>query len=339
MPEISDPETMPMKDSTPVAVASRSFPRHPVLRAELLARYANVTFNDTGRSLAGPDLIDFLRGKAKAITALERLDQTVFAALPELKVVSKYGVGLDTIDLEAMARHGVLLGWTGGVNKRSVAELVVASAIFLFHRVPEATREVQGGVWRQLVGKQLSARTIGIVGCGHIGKEVAVLGRAFGCRVLAHDILDFPEFYAAHQVTPVGLEDLLGQSDLVTLPVPLDDSTRNMLSAERLALMKPGAFLINTARGNLLDEAALKARLMDGRLAGAAFDVFATEPPEDRELLTLPNFIATPHIGGSTEDAVLAMGRAAIAGLDRAVPVREVLSVIRGGGAYIPPGS
>jgi D-3-phosphoglycerate dehydrogenase len=243
------------------------------------------------------------------------------------------------IDMEAMARHGVLLGWTGGVNKRSVAELVMAFAIFLFHRVPEATREVQGGIWRQLVGEQLSARTIGIVGCGHIGKEVAVLGRAFGCRVLAHDILDFPEFYAEHQVTPVGQEDLLSQSDLVTLHVPLDDSTRNMLSAERLALMKPGAFLINTARGNLVDEAALKARLMDGRLAGAAFDVFATEPPEDRELLTLPNFIATPHIGGSTEDAILAMGRAAIAGLDRAVPVNEVLSVIRGGGAYIPPGS
>jgi D-3-phosphoglycerate dehydrogenase len=95
MPEISDPEAMAMKDSTPVAVASRSFSRHAVLRAELLARYANVTFNDMGRSLAGPDLIDFLRGKAKAITALERLDQTVFAALPELKVVSKYGVGLD----------------------------------------------------------------------------------------------------------------------------------------------------------------------------------------------------------------------------------------------------
>jgi phosphoglycerate dehydrogenase-like enzyme len=321
---------MPMKDSTPVAVASRSFSRHPVLRAELLARYDNVTFNDTGQSLAGPELIAFLRGKAKAIIALERLDQTVFAALPELKVVSKYGVGLDMIDLEAMARHRVLLGWTGGINKRSVAELVIAFAVFLFHRVPEGTREVQAGIFRQLVGKQLSAHTVGIVGCGHIGKEVAVLCRAFGCRVLAHDILDFPEFYAANQVTPVGLEDLLAQSDLVTLHVPLDETTRNMLSAERLALMKPGAFLINTARGNLVDEAALKSRLMDGRLAGAAFDVFAVEPPEDRELLALPNFIATPHIGGSTEEAILAMGRAAIAGLDTARPAGEILKIVKG---------
>ena len=319
-----------MTDSTPVAVASRSFSKHPVLRAELLARYDNVAFNDTGRALSGPELIDFLRGKIKAITALERLDHSLFAALPELQVISKYGVGLDMIDLEAMARHGVLLGWTGGVNKRSVAELVIAFAVFLCHRVPEAWREVQAGTWRQLLGKQLSARTIGIVGCGHIGKEVAVLCRAFGCRVLAHDIRDFPEFYVAHQVTPVSLEDLLAQADLVTLHLPLDDSTRNMLSAARLALMRPGAFLINAARGNLVDEAALKARLKDGRLAGAAFDVFTIEPPVDRELLALPNFIATPHIGGSTGEAILAMGRAAIAGLDAPRPAGEILQIIKG---------
>jgi phosphoglycerate dehydrogenase-like enzyme len=314
-----------MKNPVPVAVTSRSFSHHPILREELLCRYARVTFNDEGTSLSGQELIDFLRGHEKAITALELLDDTVFAALPELKVVSKYGVGLDMIDLTAMERHGVLLGWTGGVNKRSVAELVISGMIALLHLVPQANLEVRRGKWRQLRGRQLTNRTVGIVGCGHVGKDVAVLLRAFDCRVLTHDILDFPEFYAANQVTPVSLEDLLAQADLVTLHLPLDDSTRNMLSAERLALMKPGAFLINSARGNLVDEAALKSRLMDGRLAGAAFDVFATEPPEDRELLALPNFIATPHIGGSTEEAILAMGRAAIQGLDQAGPVSKVL--------------
>jgi phosphoglycerate dehydrogenase-like enzyme len=319
-----------MTDSTPIAVASRSFSKHPVLRAELLAKFANVSFNDTGRSLAGPDLIDFLRGKTKAITALERLSETVFAALPGLRVISKYGVGLDMIDLEAMGRHRVLLGWTGGVNKRSVTELVISSMIALLHLVPQANLEVRCGTWRQLRGHQLTGRTVGIVGCGHIGKDVAVLLRAFDCRVLAHDILDFPQFYATHQVTPMSLEDLLAQSDLVTLHLPLDDSTRNMLSAERLARMRPGAILINAARGNLVDEVALKASLRDGRLAGAAFDVFACEPPEDRELLALPNFLATPHIGGSTEEAVLAMGRAAIAGLDTARPVEEILKMIQG---------
>jgi D-3-phosphoglycerate dehydrogenase len=142
--------------------------------------------------------------------------------------------------------------------------------------------------------------------------------------VLAHDILDFPDFYAAHQVEPVGLEELLRRADIVTLHLPLNDSTHNMLSAERLALMKPEAVLINTARGGLVDEAALKCMLMEGKLAAAGFDVFTTEPPEDLELLCLPNFLATPHIGGSSEEAVLAMGRAAINGLDKnAVPTDD----------------
>lgn len=311
-----------MKDETPIAVTSRSFSLHPILRAELLQRYSNVLFNDQGLSLAGERLVEFARGRKKLITALEKLDEAVFAALPELEVVSKYGVGTDMIDIAAMARHGVRLGWRGGVNRRSVAELVIAMMISLLRHVPLGNREIRDGVWKNRIGRQLSDRTVGIIGCGHIGKDLTPLLRAFGCRVLAHDILDFPDFYAAHQVEPVGLEELLRRADIVTLHVPLDDSTRGMLSAGRLALMKPDAVLINAARGGLVDEDALKAMLKGGRLAAAGFDVFACEPPQDLELLRLPNFLATPHIGGSAEEAVLAMGRAAIEGLDRnAVPV------------------
>jgi D-3-phosphoglycerate dehydrogenase len=306
-----------MKDTTTkVAVASRSFSRHPVLRAELLERYANVTFNDAGLSLKGEALVDFLKGHSKVVTALEKMDDAVFAGLPGLEVLSKYGVGIDMIDLEAMRRRGIRLGWTKGVNRRSVSELVISTAIALFRHVPQGNKEVREGGWRQLMGRQLSGKTVGIVGCGFVGKDLAVLLQAFGCRVLAHDILDFPDFYREHGVLPVSLEDLLKESDVVTLHLPLDDSTRGILTAERLALMKKDALLINMARGGLVDEAALKAMLKEGRLAGAAFDVFAVEPPEDHELLRLPNMLALPHIGGSAEEAVLAMGRAAIAGLD-----------------------
>jgi D-3-phosphoglycerate dehydrogenase len=315
-----------MSRGTPVAVTSRSFSQHPKLREELLARYQPVTFNETGESLFGDRLIRFLRGHTKAITGLERIDDRVLAGVPELKVISKYGVGLDMLDLAAMSRRGVALGWTGGVNRRSVAELVVSFAIALLHRVPAASDDVQIGKWRQLVGRQLTGRTIGIIGCGHVGKEVAILMRAFGCRVLAHDLLDFPSFYARHEVTPVPLDVLLAEADVVTLHLPLDDSTRGMLSGARLAGMKRGAVLINTARGEIVDEAAVKAMLMEGRLAGAAFDVFAIEPPADFDLIRLPTFIATPHIGGSTEEAILAMGRAAIDGLDRA---GDPLDVVR----------
>ncbi len=301
---------------TRVAVCSRSFSRHPVLRAELLERYPGATFNDDGLSLSGDDLIRYLKDHVKAIIALETLDASLFKALPELKVVSKYGVGFNTIDLDAMAAAGIKLGWTGGTNKRSVSELVISFAVQLLRHLPEASREAKAGTWRQHVGRQLSDRTLGIVGCGHVGKDLGILLRAFGCRVLAHDILDFPDYYAETGIQPVGLEKLLGESDVVTLHLPLDDSTRNILSAERLALMKPDAILINAARGGLIDEGALKAALKEGRLDGAALDVFGTEPPDDRELLELPNVIVTPHLGGSAEEAILAMGRAAIDGLD-----------------------
>jgi phosphoglycerate dehydrogenase-like enzyme len=220
------------------------------------------------------------------------------------------------LDMKAMTRHGVRLGWTPGVNKRSVTELTLAFMIALLHEVPQANLQLREGVWKNRQGRELSGRIVGIIGCGNIGKDLAPILRGFGCPVLANDILDFPDFYAAHQVEPVGFEELLRRSDIVTLHVPLDDSTRNMLSAERLGLMQPGALLINTARGGLVDEAALKTMLIDGRLAGAAFDVFAIEPPDDTELLRLPNFLATPHMGGSSDEAVLAMGRAAIRGLD-----------------------
>ena len=308
-----------MKNSTPVAVASRSFSRHPILRAELLERYDNVLFNDEGLSLSGESLIEFLRGRAKAITALERLDDAFFSALPDLRVIGKYGVGLDMIDLEAMQSHGVLLGWRPGVNRRSVAEMVISAAISLLHLMPSSNTEVRAGQWRQMVGRQLSGRTVGIIGCGHIGKDVALLLEPFGCRVLAHDICDYAEFYASHGVEPVTLDELLEACDVVTLHLPLNESTRNILDATRISAMRPGAILINMARGGLLDETAAKRALMDGTLGGAAFDVFEKEPPRDAELIALPNVIATSHIGGSSEEAILAMGRAAIDGLDTAV--------------------
>lgn len=303
---------------TRVAVASRSFSRHPILRQEVLDRYEQVTFNDAGLSLGGDGLVDFLSGHDRAITALEKLDEATLAKLPELKIIGKYGVGLDMIDLAAMSRHGKKLGWTGGVNKRSVSELVISAAIALLRHVPQGNAMVRDGGWNQLMGRQLSQRCVGIVGCGHIGKDLALLLKAFGCQVLAHDIRDFSDFYNTTGIEAVGLEQLLQRADVVTLHLPGTAATHNLMSAEKLALMRPEAILINMARGGLVDETALKAMLQGGRLAGAAFDVFTSEPPTDLDLLRLPNMLALPHIGGSAEEAVLAMGRAAIAGLETA---------------------
>jgi len=305
-----------MNTTDKVAVCSRSFSRNQILRAELLERFSNVTFNETGRQLEGDDLVEFLRGHDKAITALERIDDYVLSRLPELKAIGKYGVGLDMIDLNAMRRHGKRLGWVSGVNRRSAAELALAFAIVMLRHVPAANREVLGGTWRQHIGGLLSGRTVGIIGCGNIGKDLTKLLQPFGCKILVNDIREYSEFYAEYGIEAVGLEALLSRADVVTFHVPLDDSTRGMLTAERLALMKSTAILLNVARGGLVDEVALKHALIEKKIAAAAFDVFAVEPPKDTELLNLPNFLASPHIGGSAEEAVLAMGRAAIDGLD-----------------------
>ena len=303
---------------TRVAVASRSFARNPALRAELSAKYADVTFADSPGVLEGPALVALLRGHDRAIVGLERLDQEVLAQVPELQIISKYGVGLDGLDLPAIARRGVKLAWTGGVNRRSVSELTVAFALALLHRVPETSVALRDGAFQPLVGRQLTGRVVGIIGCGFVGQDLVSLLGPFGCRVLTHDIRDYPAFYATHDVQPVSRDHLLSEADIVTLHVPLNDSTRGMIGAPELARMRAGACLINAARGGLVDEAALIDALSSGHLAGAACDVFQLEPDANPVLLALPTFLGTPHIGASTAEAQLAMGRAAIAGLEEA---------------------
>jgi len=298
-----------------VAVASRSFSKHPILRRKVLESYPDAKFNDKGLSLSGDSLVEFLSGHEKAITALEVIDDSILSKLPNLKVIGKYGVGLDMIDLHAMKDRGVKLGWTGGVNKRSVSELVVSFSIYLLHRVAFANAEVRNGEWYQVKGRQLSDCTVGIVGCGHVGKDLVKLLKPFSCNILAHDIIDFKEFYQENNITSVGLDELLQKSDVVTLHLPKNDSTNNILNKDRLQMLKKDAILINLARGGLLDETALKKILSEKNIAGAALDVFSVEPPIDTDFVHLDNVLITPHIGGSTEEAILAMGLAAIDGL------------------------
>jgi phosphoglycerate dehydrogenase-like enzyme len=309
-------------DPTPVAVTSRSFSRNEVLRAEMLERYEHVTFNDEGLSLDGDSLVDFLAGHPLAITALEKIDDAVLERLPDLRTISKVGVGIDMIDLEAMERHGVRLAWSRGTNARSVSELTLALMLALLRHLPSVTRLVREGEWRQVQGGTLTGRTVGIIGFGHVGRDLAGLLGAFSCRVLAYDIAP-PADLPAH-VERSSLESLLASSEIVTLHTVLSEDTRNLLDRERMSSMRPGALLINTSRGGLVDEGALYDALSSGHLAGAALDVFSSEPPGDHPLLGLDQVIVTPHIGGSTQEAVLAMGRAAIDGLSVAVPVAEL---------------
>ncbi len=308
-----------------VAVLSRSFSRNPILRAELLARGSNVVFNDVGRSLAGRELIAFVAPHEAAIVGLEPIDEAALAALPNLRILSKYGVGLDNIDLDAAARLGVKVGWQGGVNRRAVSELAVSLIIAALRGVAYCHEEIKRGVWRQYAGGQLSDATVGLVGFGHVGQDLARLLAAFGARIVACDVRDVSSEAAGLGVRLCGFDELIENCDALSFHVPLTPATAGMLDAERIARMRPGAVIVNTARGGLIDEAALAVALRQGRISAACFDVFAVEPPGASELLSAPGFLATSHIGGSAVEAQLAMGRAAIEGLSRARDAQDFI--------------
>jgi phosphoglycerate dehydrogenase-like enzyme len=302
-----------------VAVTSRSFSNHPQLRDALTQRYREVAFNDTGKTLSGESLVNFLKDYDKAIIGLERLDADILPKLTRLKTVSRFGVGLDSLDVGLMKQLGIKLAYTPGANKRSVAELVIALAINMLRNIPQSNLQMKEGIWKQFKGRQLSGCSIGIIGMGAIGKDLALLLKAFNCNVFMYDIVEEREFCEFHGFYQVALEELLQHADIVSLHIPLNDATRSIIDERRLALMKHNAILINTARGGLIDEDALKIKLKHNQSFAAAFDVFSVEPPADHELLMLPNFFATPHMAGSTEEAILAMGYAAIEGLEKAV--------------------
>jgi len=301
-----------------VAVPAISFCQQPELVALLLERYpdARVNLECLPRYHSEADTIDFLRGCEGAIVSFEPINDRVLAALPDLQVVSKLGVGLDRIDPHAMRRHGVRLGWTPGVNRRAVAELTLGLMVAALRNVValnQAMRRSERPLQR--LGRQLTGRVVGIHGCGNIGKEVVRLLQPFECRVLACDIRDYPDFYDEYGVQPVSLDELLERSEILSIHLPVTRLTLGLYDQDTLARLRPDAVLINTARGRIVDEAALRRRLAEGKLAAAAFDAFAREPPEDDVLLGLPNFIATPHIGASTAEARWMMGTTAIEGL------------------------
>ena len=309
-------------EMTRIAVASPSFAQHPLLRAELLARHPDSRFHESPHRLDGPALTQFLQGAEVAVVGLEHLTAEVLAGLPGLRIVAKLGTGVDMLDLGEMRRRGIRLGWAPGANALSIAELVIAFAMVALRHMGALNAALRAGDRPpQRMGRLLTGRVVGLHGCGHIGQHVVRLLAPFGCTILAHDIADRSDFYAAHGVQAVGFDELLERSEILSLHVPLTPETRGMYDDALLSRLRRDAVLINTARGELVDEAALAARLRDGRLFAACADVFATEPAIDQALIDLPNFFATPHIGGSAEEARLAMGRIAIAGITRnAVP-------------------
>ncbi len=295
-----------------IAVTPPAFFKSKILREELLRCFPKTQFNTEDRYLSEAELKGFLRDTDAVIVGRDPINENVLQALPGLKAVAKYGVGLDNIDQEALSQNGVQFFWTPGVNRLSVAELTLGFMIGLCHHVFSGGGALKKGQWHKDGGRQLTGKTIGVIGCGNVGAEVIRLLSPFNCRILVRDIADKKEFCRQHGAEEASLDELIDQSDIITLHVPLTDLTRNLIDKTVFQRMQATAFLVNTSRGEVVDEKALKASLINGGIAGAALDVFSQEPPEDLDLLAHPNLMVTPHIGGNSVEAVEAMGRSAI---------------------------
>ena len=233
----------------------------------------------------------------------------LLAALKRCRVVGRLGVGLDNIDVPACEARGMKVIPATGANALSVAEYVIGSAMLLLRGAYQSTSAVAAGQWPRSAlsnGRETAGKTLGLVGFGSIGQLTAKLAQALGMRVIAYDAMmdrDHPA-YASFGVTAAGLDEVIASADVVSLHVPLVDSTRNLFDARRIASMKRGAVLINTARGGIVDEAALAAALKSSHLGGAAIDVFDKEPlPASEHFKDCPNLLLTPHVAGVTAEA------------------------------------
>jgi len=299
-------------------VPAVAFAQHPGLVDMLLARYpdAKVNFEGGIHYQSEQETIDYLRDYEAAIISFETISDRVLQALPELRVVSKLGVGLDRIDPIAMRRHGVRLGWFPGVNKRAVAELAVCLAMAGLRHVMPCNIAMRAGE-RPLtrLGRQLSGRVVGVHGVGEIGQEFIRLLQPFGCTILGCDVKNRSAFYAQHGVEPVGLDELAARSEVLSIHLSLNPTTRGLYNSDMLRSLRPDCVLINTARGGIINEAALFRALTENWIAAAGLDVFEVEPTTNDEILALENVVATPHIGAGSVEARWEMGVTAIDGL------------------------
>ncbi|MFJ1299811.1 phosphoglycerate dehydrogenase [Pseudomonadota bacterium AL_CKDN230030165-1A_HGKHYDSX7] len=287
---------------------------HPSARAVFeAAGYTDIA--TYGAALPPSELRAALAGaEVVGIRSRTHLDAELFAANPDMRVVGCFCIGTNQVDVDSAMKRGVPVFNAPFSNTRSVAELVLGEAILLLRRIPEKNARVHDGYWDKTAAGAFEARgkTLGIVGYGNIGSQISTLAEAIGMRVVYHDVE--AKLPLGNARAAASLAELLEQSDVVTLHVPGGKSTENIINAETLTLMKRGAILINASRGTVVDIEALHGALTSGHLAGAALDVFPTEPkgagePLASPLIGLPNVILTPHIGGSTQESQENIGR------------------------------
>ena len=295
-----------------VRVCNISFSKNSILVNKIKKYFKDVNFNFNGVRLDGEELIDFCKDADAIIVGVEKINSSILKRLPNLKYIAKYGVGIDNIDIDSCKERGVIIGWTGGVNKRSVAELTLGYMLILMRNIFSSYSDLKKLRWIKDGGNSLYNKKIGIIGMGNIGQDLIKLLSVFDCEILANDISENPSLSKKLNFKYVTKEFLYRNSDIVTLHVPLTSSTKKMINTKVFNKMKNSSILINTSRGGVVCEKDLIDALKNKKIHSAALDVFQYEPLKNKELVRLSNIICTPHIAGNSKEAVIEMGNSAI---------------------------
>lgn len=295
-----------------IVVTSPSFSKNKKLQSEIYKYFPDAKLNVEGKRFNQIELIEYIKNADALIVGLDKINLDVLKKCHNLKIISKYGVGLSNIDIEACRKRNVVIGWTGGINKLSVAEMALGFMLMLARNLFTSSNELKNGIWNKSAGFQLSEKVIGIIGLGNIGKELVRLLKPFNCKILANDIIVQDRYYKENNLFNSTKEQIFKTADFININTPFNNETNNMVDAKVFTVMKNSAYIINIARGGIINENDLKYALKNNLIAGAAIDAYVEEPPTDQEFLKLPNLICTPHIGGNANEAVEKMGLSAI---------------------------
>lgn len=296
-----------------ILITPRSLTRdgHPVL--ELLRKSGyELVFSSPGKQPDEEELIRLLRGCEGYLAGVEKISARVLESAKNLRVISRNGTGIDNIDIDAAERLNIRICRAEGANAKGVADLTIGLIFALVRSIPSSDAKMKRKTWEREKGIELENRVLGIIGCGKIGKHVAVSATALGMKVVAFDVLQDPSFSPSSKFNYTALDNLWRQSDIISLHCPPLEKGKPLIDNESIRKMKRGVYLVNTARASLIDEDAVLEGLATGYIAGLAIDVYANEPPSRYELVKHERVIATPHIGGYTSESVSRAVQAAV---------------------------
>jgi D-3-phosphoglycerate dehydrogenase len=289
---------------------------------------SSLVFNPAEKPLTENELIPLLSGCDGCVAGLDFFTAKAIESAENLKVISRYGVGVDRVDLAAAKARNIAVCNTPGANTQAVADITIALLLCLARKIPVLDRKMREGQWTRSTGIELFGKTIGILGLGRIGKAVARRASGFSMRILAYDPFIDLSYAESNGIVSADFNTVIKEADFLCLHVPLTDETRNIISADVLMAMKEGAIIVNTARGGLIDVDAAYNHLLSGHLGGMGLDVYETEPPLRSPLFELENVVLTPHTAAHTAEAIAAMAEMSVQNLIDVLSGRECKNVL-----------